>query len=142
MTFCVLNVFFSPVLARLIAGVPGLAGRITSLPTEFPNEVTAFGRSMALLVAGKLQVPKGTLTEFPYYGQTMGFAQWDTSRTGCLVLVPPEPHLLRWAVVLTSNDDGDPLQIVCGALKLSTSKWCLQWIALSKKLKRACEDPE
>jgi hypothetical protein len=138
----VLNVLFSPVLTRLIADSPDLAERIASLPTELPNAVTAFGRSMALLVAGKLPVPKGTFKDFDYFGQRVQFHQWNAFRSGNLLLVPPSLHLLRWALVLTSNDDEKPLQLEIGGRMAPDSDWTTGWFALVKKLQTACEAPE
>jgi hypothetical protein len=134
-----------PGLAKILADTPGLAAKIdsiaTAISTDVQDEEAVMARSMALLVAGKFPKPVVTGRIVERFGQKMDFRRWEKGRPADMLLVPI-PDKSRWKVVTTANDGGTPLQIVCGALELSTSKWCLQWIALSKKLKRACEDPE
>jgi hypothetical protein len=125
-----------PGLAKILADTPGLAEKIDSL-----DEEAVMARSMALLVAGKFPKPDATGHIVERFGQKMDFRRWENGRPADMLLVPI-PDKSRWKVVMTANDGGTPLRVEWGAKSPSTSKYCLQWLALSKKLKRACEDPE
>jgi hypothetical protein len=137
-----LNITSSPGLAKIIAKSPGLAERITSLPTDLPSKEAAYARSMALLVAGKFPRPNPDARNISRFGLQMCFGAWDVSRSGDLQLVPIGRSNPRWTVVSTANDGGKSLVVTCGGLSPSTSKWCKTWRASCKKLQKACESPE